>query len=71
MLRGLRYYSSLLARYEKNCRRLSILCELWPSWRPVITHMLLVLIIHIMYSIHYTPGHMLGLSILVCTSLKL
>jgi hypothetical protein len=55
-LRGLRYYSSLLARYQEIGRRLLILRGLRPSWRPVITQVLLVLIIHIMYSIHYAPG---------------
>jgi hypothetical protein len=55
-LRGLRYYSSLLARYQENGRRLSILHGLRPSWRPVITQVLLVLIIHMMYSFHYVPG---------------
>jgi hypothetical protein len=29
--------SSLLARYQGNGRRLSILHGLWPSWRPMIT----------------------------------
>jgi hypothetical protein len=56
MLRGLRYYSSLLARYQENGHRLSILRGLRPSWRPEITHVLLVLIIHIMYSFRYVPG---------------
>jgi hypothetical protein len=55
-LRGLCYYSSLLARYQENGRLLSILRGLRPSWRPMITRVLLVLIIHIMYSFHYVPG---------------
>jgi hypothetical protein len=53
MLRALCYYSSLLARYQENSRRLSILCGLRSSWRPVITQVLLALIIHIMCSFHY------------------
>jgi hypothetical protein len=48
--------SSLLVRYQGNGRRLSMLRGLRPSWRPVITQVLLVLIIHIMCSIHYAPG---------------
>jgi hypothetical protein len=48
--------SSLLARYQENSRCLSMLRGLRPSWRPVITQVLLVLIIHIMCSIHYAPG---------------
>jgi hypothetical protein len=55
-LRGLRYYSSLLARYQENDRRLSILRGVRPSWRPMITQVLLVSIIHIMYSFHYVLG---------------
>jgi hypothetical protein len=47
--------SSLLARYQGNGRRLSILRGLRPSWRPVITEVLIVLIIHIMCLIHYAP----------------
>jgi hypothetical protein len=49
-------WSSLLARYQGNGRRLSILHGLRPSCPPVITQVLLVLIIHIMCSIHYAPG---------------
>jgi hypothetical protein len=37
MLRGPCYYSSLLARYQENGRRLSILRGLRLSWCPVIT----------------------------------
>jgi hypothetical protein len=48
--------SSLLTHYQGNSRRLSILHGLRPSWRPVITQVLLVLIIHVMCSIHYAPG---------------
>jgi hypothetical protein len=48
--------SSLLTRYQENGRRLSIMRGLRPSWRPVITQMLLVLIIHIMCFIHYASG---------------
>jgi hypothetical protein len=48
--------SSLLACYQGNDRRLSILRGPRPSRRPVITQVLLVLIIHIMCFIHYAPG---------------
>jgi hypothetical protein len=39
-LHGLRYYSSLLARYQENGRCLSIMRGLRPSWHPVITQVL-------------------------------